>query len=472
MNNMKAHGLPIDFTTRMQEELGEDFKLLEAALQEKPPVSIRYNPLKKTQPENDLPPVPWSRHGFYLPTRPDFYKDPLIFAGAYYVQEASSMFIDRILQGITTPSQSLKILDLCAAPGGKSTLIATAMPEGSLLVSNEIVAKRAIPLAENLMRWGNENVLVSNNNPQDFEILREFFDVILVDAPCSGEGMFRKDPKVAGLWNKNTPMACAQRQEQILESVDKMLKPGGHLIYSPCTFAKEENEDQITRLVQEENYKALPVTINPEWQVTEINSETTSGQSIYAYRFYPHKTQGEGFFAACLQKGGEDYGNRRIKLPKKLAKSQQDFKMLPKKYLSEIESWINEPSNFAFILEGELVYALPRNYFSEIKLLSKVLRVKLKGVELGKLKNNKFIPAHPLAMSRILHPKIPSLDLDYEQAVHYLKKQEVVAETKLKGWAITAYQKVPLGWCKVLPNRINNYYPSELRIRKDFEVVG
>jgi 16S rRNA C967 or C1407 C5-methylase (RsmB/RsmF family)/NOL1/NOP2/fmu family ribosome biogenesis protein len=470
MSIKKHNKLPLDFFSRMQQTMGNEFEDLAKALEEKPPTSIRYNPFKNGKPDPTLQPVPWSENAVYLPERPEFYKDPLIFAGAYYVQEASSMFIDHIFRNCIPQDSPLKILDLCAAPGGKSTLLASAMPEGSLLVSNEIVAKRALPLAENLMRWGNENVLVSNNNPQDIEILREFFDVILVDAPCSGEGMFRKDPKVAGLWNSNMPIACAQRQEQILESVDTMLKPGGHLIYSTCTFAREENEAHVTQLTQEKNYTSLPVPIVADWQITEIKEAIDTNANMFAYRFYPHKTKGEGFFAACLRKSGEPFGNSRIKLPKKIAKNYNDFKLLPKKYLDEIEPWINMPESFAFILEGELVYALPKDYLSEIKLLHKVLRIKLKGVELGKLKNNKFIPAHPLAMSRILHHQIPRLPLNYEQAVNYLKKQEVNTDTILKGWALATYEGVTLGWCKVLPNRINNYYPTELRIRKDFEV--
>jgi len=468
--SQKTKALPEAFAARMQQQLGEEFPAFSQALAGTPPTSIRYNPFKKARPDEALQQVQWCEHAVYLPERPDFYKDPLIFAGAYYVQEASSMFIDQILRNILSLQKPLKILDLCAAPGGKSTLIASAMPEGSLLVSNEIVSKRALPLAENIMRWGNEQVLVSNNNPQDFEVLREYFDLVLVDAPCSGEGMFRKDPKVANLWNEGLPIACAQRQSQILESVDILLKPGGHLIYSTCTFAREENEAQVLDLVENKGYHSKKIPIETDWQIAEVKEQTSTGEATFAYRFYPHKTKGEGFFAACLQKEGEFIGKEGLKLPKKLAKAGVDFKALPKKYYADMEQWVSTETPLAYVIEEEQVIALPKENFYDIKSLNKALRIRQKGVLLGKLKNNKFIPDHALTMSRLLHPKIPRLQLNYEQAVNYLKKQEIEAESQVKGWAIATYNDVSLGWCKVLPNRINNYYPTELRIRKDFEV--
>ncbi|UZR95351.1 methyltransferase RsmF C-terminal domain-like protein [Chondrinema litorale] len=469
MSKPKEINLPESFTIRMKETLGSEFDKFLEALSDQPPVSVRYNPQKYLVKDSQNETVPWCRNGFYLESRPEFFKDPLIFAGAYYVQEASSMFVDKALEAYLPKDEPVKVLDLCAAPGGKSTLINSAISSDSLLLSNEIVSKRAIPLAENLMRWGNPNVLVANNNPQDLEILSEFFDVILVDAPCSGEGMFRKDKKVINLWGDNLPQACAQRQEQILESVDKMLKPGGLLIYSTCTFSPEENEEQVRNLVNSEEYESLQLPIKPEWGITELVENMANNAKAYNYRFYPHKTRGEGFFLSCLRKLDDGYASSKIKLSKKAVNS---FKSLPKKYLDIIEKWVKKPDSLTFIQqEDEMVYAFPKALLADLKLIDKALNLRMKGVELGKLRNNKFIPSHHLAVSQILSDKIPVIELDYEQAVYYLKKQEIEVNTAtVKGWAVVSYEGVNLGWIKVLPNRINNYYPIDLRIRKDFEI--
>ena len=468
MNKPKEINLPDSFKNRMKVVLGDEFNKFLKAINDNLPVSIRYNPDKYLPYDIQNEQVPWCRNAFYLDSRPDFYKDPLIFAGAYYVQEASSMFVDKVLKTYLPDSESLKCLDLCAAPGGKSTLVNTALNKNSLLLSNEIVSKRAAPLAENLMRWGNPNVLVSNNNPSDLEVLNEYFDVILVDAPCSGEGMFRKDKKVISLWGENLPQACAQRQEQILESVGIMLKPGGLLIYSTCTFSSEENEDQIQQLINTDEYKTLRIPIEDSWGITEGVNIAGNNENIFTYRFYPHKSKGEGFFLSCLQKVDGGFGRAKIKISKKAVNS---FKSIPKKYLGELEKWVKEPKNLSFVEQNEMVYAFPKSLFSDLKLLDKALNLRMKGIEIGKLRNNKFIPAHHLAVSQILTETIPIIELDYEQAVYYLKKQELSVDTgKINGWAVVSYENVNLGWIKILPNRINNYYPTELRIRKDFEI--
>ncbi|MDR1585712.1 MAG: RsmB/NOP family class I SAM-dependent RNA methyltransferase, partial [Prevotellaceae bacterium] len=229
---------PESFVERSKSLLGDEYNVFEAALQTTPPVSVRVNNKIDMHPSEEL--VPWCEKAYYLQERPLFTADPLLHAGAFYVQEASSMFL---YQAVKQHFPSAKrTLDLCAAPGGKSTLLLQSLPDDGLLVSNEIIRSRAHILAENITKWGNPNAVVTNNSPADFGKLPGYFDAVVVDAPCSGEGMFRKDADAAGEWSLQLVNLCAERQREIVSSVWKALKPDGILVYSTCTFNREENE--------------------------------------------------------------------------------------------------------------------------------------------------------------------------------------------------------------------------------------
>ncbi len=278
--------------------------------------SIRLNPKKiKSIGNITFPgeviatPVPWNSNGYYLDQRPSFTADPLLHAGAYYVQEASSMFLEEALKQAADLSAPLKLLDLCAAPGGKSTLVQSLISESGLLISNEVIKTRVNILTENMIKWGAPNVIVTNNDPRDFQQLDEYFDVIIVDAPCSGSGLFRKDPAAVTEWSEQSVQLCSLRQQRILSDILPSLKPGGLLIYSTCSYSTAEDEQVADWLIEENHLSGVSLTIPAEWNVVESASPLHNAPG---YRFYPDQVRGEGFYIALFRKlgGGSDEDGR------------------------------------------------------------------------------------------------------------------------------------------------------------------
>ena len=299
--------IPHDFKIRTKQWLSDEYVSLEKALQEEAPVSIRLNPAKQTAPVSRYEKVKWCGTGYYLPERPSFTFDPLFHAGCYYVQEASSMFLEQVVkQYITSP---VVCLDLCAAPGGKSTHLSSLLPERSLLVSNEVIHSRANVLKENLIKWGSPYTVVTCNDPKEIGQLTHLFDVIVADLPCSGEGMFRKDPNSRNEWSMANVQLCAARQRRIIHDIWNCLKPGGLLVYSTCTFNREENEENIRYLVKQFDAEVLSLTVEDGWNISPAIEE-----SFPMYRFYQHKTKGEGFCLSLLKK--PDAERQTIKAPK------------------------------------------------------------------------------------------------------------------------------------------------------------
>jgi 16S rRNA C967 or C1407 C5-methylase (RsmB/RsmF family)/NOL1/NOP2/fmu family ribosome biogenesis protein len=456
--------LPPAFVERMKKQLGEQWNAFEGSLQEKSPVSIRLNPAKPTTQYNHLQQVAWCEWGRYFEERPSFAQDPLIFAGAYYVQEASSMFLHTILKEHLDLSENLNVLDLCAAPGGKSTLISSLLSEDSLLISNELVSKRVPPLLENLVRWGNAHHLVSQNASEDFGSIKEFFDAIVVDAPCSGEGMFRKERHALEQWSPQLVNGCAYTQKQILTEIIPSLKAEGLLVYSTCTYAPQEDEEIIQWLASLQDFEPIAVKVPENSGVTTVEV-AYEGKKYYGYRFLPHLTKGEGFFITCLRKKSSQYKSGTLRQGKKGGK----LEILPKKYLNIVQNWVKDADKYTFLLNNETLYAVSEVQHKNILALHSQLRIHLQGVEVGMFKNNKLIPAHHLAMSDMLPEEFPSFELNYEQAIAYLQKKDFVLDTQQhQDWAVVKYQNLPLGFIKVLPQRFNNHYPAELRLRKEF----
>jgi len=459
---MYKREFPTDFKTRMERQLvGASVAFFEA-LSQNPPTSVRLNPAKQSNRLVDMPSVAWCQEGRYLDSRPEFVTDPLIFGGAYYVQEASSMFIAHIFRQFAAP-KPLRVLDLCAAPGGKSTLLSSLLPADSLLVANELVGKRVGALTENITRWGATNTVVSHNNIKDFAPLKGFFDVILLDAPCSGEGMFRKDIKALQQWSENLVRSCAITQRQLIEQAFDLLAPNGLFIFSTCTFSEEEDEHNIAKLLSFSELTPLRVPLQTDWGVTEI-SLSANHQIGYGYKFYPHLTKGEGFFAtAFLKTDGSPYK------PKKVGKGASEI--LHNKYAGLVTEYIDR-QDITYLLCGEKLIGISTVQAQTLRYLQTVLRLVHEGIEVGTLKNNKLLPAHALALSQAIRTDLPFLSLSQGDALRYLQRKDFdyPLTQNLSGWVLVQHENINLGWIKVLPNRVNNYYPIEWRIRKDIEM--
>jgi 16S rRNA C967 or C1407 C5-methylase (RsmB/RsmF family)/NOL1/NOP2/fmu family ribosome biogenesis protein len=450
--------LPISFAERMQRLLGPDYQQFETALQQTPPVSIRLNPAK-LQATLSLPTVPWARQSYYLPERPLFTLDPLLHAGAYYVQEASSMFLEQALRQVINLDEPLQVLDLCGAPGGKSTHLASLISPESLLVSNEVIRSRAAILAENIMKWGSGNVLVTNNDPRDFVKLPEFFDVLVVDAPCSGEGMFRKDAQAMQEWSEENVKLCAQRQQRILAEVWQALKPGGILIYSTCTWNELENEQNMAWLASQQDATSIKLELDPAWGIVPSQLEGVEG-----YRFYPHRVQGEGFFMTVLRKAGEP--DQRIGGSSKRKKYK--LTVAGKKEKALVQDWVLAPDKYEWVQHGEIISAIPANLFEAADEVYQKLYVIYAGIEVAEVNGKKIKPLQPLAVSQHLAPNaFKTVEVDLEMALRYLRKEDINLGIAGTDWILLQYKGLPLGWAKQIGNRLNNYYPKEWRIRMD-----
>jgi 16S rRNA C967 or C1407 C5-methylase (RsmB/RsmF family)/NOL1/NOP2/fmu family ribosome biogenesis protein len=400
--------------------------------------------------------IPWSSYGYYLPQRPAFIFDPLIHAGAYYVQEASSMFLEQALIQTTDTSEPLRVLDLCAAPGGKTTLLQSLISADSLLVSNEVIKSRAAILEENCVKWGAPNVIVTNADPATFAKLENFFDVIVVDAPCSGSGLFRREPDAIGEWSEQNVQLCYQRQQRILADVFPALKEGGVLIYSTCSYSKEENENIGDWLMDAFTVHSLPLKTDASWGIVETQSDK---HKTHGYRFFPNKVKGEGFFISCFRKPEAD-GNT-VRTPKRPL-----LQKASKNELAIIQPWLQQDSLVQLWKQKEDLFAFPQTLEKELLTIVDNVYVRRAGTTIGKIAGTDLIPDHALAVSTLVNGSIVAVTLKKEEAIQYLRKDEVSIATTHKGWTLVQFEQYNLGWIKVLQNRINNYYPQGWRILK------
>jgi 16S rRNA C967 or C1407 C5-methylase (RsmB/RsmF family)/NOL1/NOP2/fmu family ribosome biogenesis protein len=416
--------------------------------------SVRINPLKESEIRNlksEISPVPWSQYGYYLSQRPSFTFDPLFHAGCYYVQEASSMFLEQALKQTVDLTQPLKAVDLCAAPGGKSTHIQSLISAESLLVSNEVIKARAGVLKQNIIKWGASNVIVTNNDPQHFNRLEGFFDVMVVDAPCSGSGLFRRDEEAIEEWSPDNVQLCCGRQRRILADALPALKQDGVLIYSTCSYSKEEDEEIMDWLVIEQGMENIALDIPVEWNIIA----TTSKTGAEGYRFYPDKVKGEGFFLSCFSK--KEGSERRYKIAKPEIATAKEKALL--------EAYINI-NQFEVLKQGETLFALPKVLVEAFSIIQGNLYLQYAGTTLGEIMKNKLVPDHALAVSSLLLDNISRYELNLEEGIRYLQRADLSIDPPVKGWQVVTYQNQVLGWINALPNRINNYYPKEMRILK------
>ncbi len=403
--------LPVDFEKYTRQLMGEQlYTELLKGLSEDVPVSIRVNPFKC--PEHFSIPlkdecVPWCQYGYYLKHRPNFTFDPLFHAGLYYVQEASSMFHEHVIQQLIHEigNDDLRVLDLCAAPGGKSIAIRSILPDNCLLYSNEPIRARAQVLMENMLKWGHPNVVVTNNYARDYQRANMRFDIIVADVPCSGEGMFRKDANAIGEWNLQNVEKCWRLQREIITDIWPCLKPGGYLVYSTCTYNAHENEENVNWIAEQLGADFVNVHTKDEWNITGSLIDQHP-----MYRFIPGKTRGEGLFVAVLKKHEDDAPN--VHAREAMLRIMTDEQLVP-------------PNK------------------------------------------KKDIPNHSKALSiRLQRNEYPNVDIDYQQAISYLRKEAIVLPSETpRGIVLLTYQQAPIGFAKNIGNRANNLYPMEWRIK-------
>lgn len=463
--------LPRTFVERVLRDLGTtEGEALCRALDGEACVSIRVNPAKAEGLRGEQPArvsevlpmltaagrVPWCADGFLLAGRPSFTFDSDFHAGAYYVQEAASQFVGCLLQGV--PTSGARILDLCAAPGGKTTLYASLVGRGGLVVANEIDRRRASVLADNVRKWGTGNVVVTTCEPHAVCDCEAWFDVVAVDAPCSGEGMFRKDPAARGEWSENNVRQCAARQDDILREAWRALRPGGTLIYSTCTFNRDEDEGSLERMLAwagDEVAASEPVDVDPAWGIVEGEVGP-----FRTFRFFPHRTVGEGFFAAVARKAPDAPGRQRLPKGRRSMVAPAD-----RASAGELRRWIREPDRMVFGTVAGTGYAWYGEQAEAVKTLSEALPVICSGVALGQLFKGRLKPDPALAFfDGLERGAVPVAGLDDEQALRYLRRQEVAAGALAEGVNLVTARGRALGFAKRIGARVNNMYPNSLRI--------
>lgn len=426
--------LPEKFKEQMADIGLED--VLTALCDTQPGVSVRLNPLKdgmECAVANGVS-VPWWPDGRILPARPDFTLDPAWHQGRYYVQESSSMFIAHVVRELM-PKKPVLAVDMCAAPGGKSTAALDALWRDSFLVSNEFVPQRAEILRENLVKWGRAGVAVTCGDTAEVAAaLRGMADLVIADMPCSGEGMMRKSAEARAQWSLGLVRDCAALQREIAENAWKTLAPGGVLIYSTCTFNTLENEGNIQWIIDTFGAEPVRVHIEPQWGITGA----VGGSDIPVYRFLPGRTPGEGLFVAVLRKPGE---------------------LVP----HQVANGLKTES------DAEARWSIPAGWIKVVKRLQRQKHLKLlfAGVQTGQAKGRGFIPAHPLAMSVDVKDEVtPRFEVDLPTAITYLRHEAIMTPDAPKGLIMLTYGGYPLGYANNLGSRANNLYPVHYRIRK------
>jgi len=442
------------FLKRSQRQFGLDYERFYGALNEEPVVSVRKNPAKPTNLWKNEEKVAWCTDGYYLSEKPAYIFDPFFHAGCFYPQEASSMFIDWILRHLEKIPQKPVVLDLCAAPGGKTTLLASYLNNEGLLVANEIIRNRSQILLENVIKWGYSNCVVTQNSPSDFLSLKNFFDLILVDAPCSGEGMFRKEKRAIEEWSEANAAMCAIRQRKILENIWGSLKPDGFLIYSTCTFNPSENEEIILNFAN--NFNAEVIKLNPPKFFGLFSIDIAGGNGL---AFYPHLAKGEGFFVSVLRKTKDNNYDTNFKREKTATflKSKSDFSHI----LNVFEDWI-------FIEEKNQIHAISQQFEGQLYKLKKQLNILNYGINIGNYEQKKYAPSQALATNTAFcnNDFFSEIDLDIDFALKYLKGEILPSLNVKKGYILLKYKGIPLGFGKEIGLRVNNLYPTKWRIRK------
>lgn len=442
--------LPTGFVERMKMQLGDEAESFFESLQLPSPVSIRMHPVKGRNEFTHISQVPWCETGYYLESRPSFHIDPHWHGGAYYVQEASSMILDFVLQSLSLQRDMPKIwMDICAAPGGKTGILANHMARHDVLVANEVISQRRAILRENLIKGGYLNTFVTGEPSGAFN--KPVADIMLVDAPCAGEGMMRKDPEAIAQWSPGLIDQCALMQRNILVDVIQGVKEEGYLIYSTCSYSYQENIDNVAKTINTGLMESVEIPFPEIWNIDVIRKENATG-----YQLYPHRHAGEGLFISVMRKTGST--NRKSVSQKR--KPSVHFSSLPLwlvDHLSDSDlKCIEKDKSYTCIHASAVEPAI-----EILELLPKADNI----AGMGELKGKDFIPNHYMTMSGLAHEKFKRVPLGYTEALDYLERQTRLPEVQDTGWYRMSYNATVLGWAKYTPQGWKNHYPLNWRLR-------
>ncbi len=442
--------LPEVFIKRMREQVGDEADLFFESLTKSPPTSIRLHHQKGQSDFHFSGKVPWCQNGYYLEERPSFFLDPHWHGGAYYVQEASSMILDYVVAQLPLKQEAKIWVDMCAAPGGKTGILASHLGEGDVLVANEVVGSRRSVLWENLTKAGFINTFIAGESIAAFQ--EQFADVMLVDAPCAGEGMMRKDPEAIAQWNETLVSNCSILQKQIVERAASALNPGGYLIYSTCSYSLEENIQNITHFIDQFQLESFAIDFPDDWGITSIEDDAAVG-----YQLYPHKLTGEGLFIAVLKNNAEAVTS--YKKPKK-----------PHRIFEPVPDWLSphlaNPENLAVhknSAQNEIVTLNAVEKANELLLYLPKASVILCA---GELKGRDFVPSQSLATSGLSAAHYKTITVDLSTALDYLERNaNTLPIVYSKGWYLIEYNGTKMGWAKWTGQGWKNHYPMNWRLR-------
>ncbi len=438
--------LPQAFLDRIRSQYPQHIDRILSGFDRDLQTAIQHNFFSEKKPKG-LTANPFSE---ILDQRPVFAHDPHWHAGQYYVQEASSQHLYALIQHALAGIECPLVADFCAAPGGKSLTALNAMEGRGVLWSNEIISSRANVLRENISKWGHGNSIVSSCDTADLAEMGAQFDLILVDAPCSGEGMFRRDQIAIDEWNPGLPKMCAERQSTILSNAAQCLKPGGRLLYSTCTMAEEENEAQVRKLIEEHGFCSLKVDGSP------FGAFDLEHGSL----FTPGAQHGEGLYFCLLEKQENDAWSLK-------AARKKGIELLSRKKEEHVKNCFPEIdiASYSLFENKQGVRALDPNMIPLLDLAKQVrIPILQAGFALGVEKSGKWVPAHDLCLLKSMPTNFKALSLDYEQALRFLQLED--PKVNAKGWVMMSYEGSRLGWVKGMGNRNNNYYPKHWKLRK------
>lgn len=463
--------LPEEFVNELSDiGLGD---AAEAIAMSEPEVSVRVNRRKPATggvlslPGNE--PVPWCAEGVYLAQRPVFALDPQWHQGRYYVQEAGSMYVGHVVRCLCRGAdRPMAVLDACAAPGGKTTAVMDALPEGSLVMANEYVPSRAAVLRENVIKWGYPAAIVTRGDTAALGRMGGVFDIVIADVPCSGEGMMRKDSDAVAQWSRGLVQECAARQWKIVCNLWKSLRPGGVMVYSTCTFNREENELTVRRIIDDLGGESVEVAAGEAPGITgAIGEGGAADTSLHCCRFVPGRTRGEGLFVSAVRKRGGKEEDAMMRFKSDVGRGGKAKRRGAVAVPDLVNGWIDCPEIFAVYADGERVSAFPAAWAGLLAEVRRHVDVIHEGVHVGTLKGRDIVPAHGLAMSTAFNKSVfACVDIDADTALRYLRGESPVLPGDVeRGYVALCYEGEPLGLVKNLGRRTNSLYPAPWRLR-------